>query len=104
MVRLLSVAAAAAATLMLTSAAGFAQTPRGYYAATPEAMPAKSSVITRTTIWKCEGSACVAAKAGSRDAIMCQLVAGEVGKLTAFAANGKEFDTDELAKCNARAK
>ena len=104
MVRFLSVAAVAAATLSLTPATGIAQTARGYYAATPVAAPAKASIVTRTTIWKCGEGVCTASKASSRDAIMCELVAGEVGQLSAFAANGKEFDAAALAKCNERAR
>ena len=103
MVRFLSVAAVAAATLALTPAA--AQTnSRGYYAATPATAPDKATLVTRTTVWKCGEGVCTAAKATSRDAIMCELVAGEVGKLTAFRANGQDFDAAALEKCNARAR
>ncbi|MBO9713055.1 hypothetical protein [Sphingomonas sp.] len=104
MIRLLPVAAVAAATLALAPAASFAQTARGYYAATPVTAPEKASLVTRTTVWKCGEGVCTAAKATSRDAIMCELVAGEVGKLSAFTANGKEFDAASLEKCNARAR
>ena len=104
MFRIFSVAAAAAATLALTPAAGFAQTPRGYYAATPATAPAKASLITRSTVWKCGEGVCTAGKANSRDAIMCELVAREVGTLSAFRANGSDFDADALAKCNEKAK
>lgn len=103
MVRFLSVAAVAAAALSFTPAAG-AQTARGYYAATPVAAPAKASVVTRSTIWKCGEGVCTASKATSRDAIMCELVAGEVGKLASFRANGEDFDAAALEKCNARAR
>ena len=104
MVRLLSVAAVAAATLALTPAASLAQTGRGYYAATPVAAPDKATLVTRTTVWKCGEGVCTASKATSRDAIMCELVAGEVGKLASFRANGSDFDTAALEKCNARAR
>jgi uncharacterized low-complexity protein len=104
MVRFVSVAAVAAATLALTPAAGFAQTARGYYAATPVSAPEKGNVVTRSTIWKCGEGVCTASKATSRDAIMCELVAGEVGKLSSFRANGQDFDTAALEKCNARAR
>lgn len=104
MARFLAVAAAAAATLALTPAIGTAQTSRGYYAATPVSAPAKPSLITRDTVWKCGEGVCVASKASSRDAIMCELVAREVGKLQTFTAGGNAFDADALAKCNTRAK
>ena len=68
------------------------------------AAPDKATLVTRTTVWKCGEGVCTAAKTTSRDAIMCELVAGEVGKLSAFRANGQEFDTAALEKCNARAR
>jgi uncharacterized low-complexity protein len=102
--RFFAVAAAAAATLALAPAVGIAQTPRGYYAATPVATPAKNSLVTRSTIWKCGEGVCVAAKANTRDGIVCELVAREVGQLSAFRANGSDFDAEALAKCNAKAR
>lgn len=103
MTRFLSVAAVAAAALTLAPTPGFAQTLHGYYAATPVATPAKTSLVTRTTVWKCGEGVCTASKADSRDAIMCELVVKEVGTLSAFAVRGQTFDADALAKCNARA-
>ena len=104
MTRFHAVAAAAAATLAFMPAAGIAQTPRGYYAATPVSAPAKSSMVTRSTIWKCGEGVCTAAKANARDNIVCELVAREVGKLSAFRANGTDFDAASLEKCNAKAR
>ncbi|WP_404336269.1 CC_3452 family protein [Sphingomonas sp. MMS12-HWE2-04] len=99
-----AVAAAAAATLALIPAASFAQPVRGYYAATPATAPEKASLVTRSTVWKCGDGVCTAAKANARDNIVCELVAREVGTLTAFRANGADFDTDALAKCNTKAR
>ena len=105
MIRFHAVAAAAAATLALIPAASFAQAaPRGYYAATPATAPEKASLITRSTLWKCGGGVCTAAKANARDNIMCELVARELGELSAFRANGSDFDAEALAKCNAKAR
>ncbi|MDF7776996.1 hypothetical protein P1X14_17195 [Sphingomonas sp. AOB5] len=104
MTRILAVAAAAAATLALTPAAGIAQTSNGYYTAVAATAPAKNSFVTRSTVWRCGEGTCVAAKATSRDAIMCELVAGEVGKLSSFAVRGEAFSAEALEKCNARAK
>jgi uncharacterized low-complexity protein len=101
---MIAVAAAAAATLALAPVSGFAQTTRGYYSATPVTAPAKSSIVTRTTVWKCGEGTCVASKATSRDTIMCELVVREVGALQSFSANGTAFDAEALAKCNARAR
>ena len=104
MTRYLTVAAAAAAALVFTPAAGMAQSAHGYYSATPATAPAKATLVTRSTLWKCDGGVCLAPKATSRDEIMCELVVREVGALTAFSANGQNFDADALAKCNTRAK
>ena len=105
MTRFYAVAAAAAATLALTPAAGYAQgAARGYYAAIPASAPAKTSLVTRSTIWKCGDGVCVAAKANARDNIVCELVAREVGTLTSFRANGADFDAAALAKCNTKAR
>ncbi|UZK64871.1 CC_3452 family protein [Sphingomonas sp. M1-B02] len=102
--RIHAVAAIAAATLAFAPTAGFAQTVRGYYAATPVAAPAKSSLVTRSTVWKCGEGVCLAAKANARDTIMCELVVREIGQVSAFRANGTDFDAEALAKCNAKAR
>jgi len=104
MTRFSAVAATAAAMLALAPAAAFAQGGRGYYAATPVTAPEKASLVTRSTVWKCGEGVCVAAKANARDNIMCELLARQVGQLSAFRANGTEFDADALAKCNAKAR
>ncbi|RYD59589.1 MAG: hypothetical protein EOP60_02070 [Sphingomonadales bacterium] len=102
--RFYAVAAAAAATLALTPAVGAQGPSRGYYSATPASAPSKTSLVTRSTVWKCGEGVCVAPKANARDNIMCELVVREVGALTAFRANGGDFDADALAKCNAKAR
>ena len=101
--RFFAVAAAAAATLALAPTAGFAQTSR-YYSATAATAPGQASIVTRSTVWRCADTGCSAPKASSRDAIMCELLAKEVGQLTAFSANGTAFDAEALAKCNTRAR
>jgi uncharacterized low-complexity protein len=103
MYRLASLAAAAAASVLLISAAS-AQPARGYYAATPSAASAKTSFITRNTIWKCTDGICTANQANSQPAVMCGLAVQRIGALSAFSANGVAFDQAALAKCNARAK
>ena len=64
----------------------------------------KTSLVTRSTVWKCGDGVCTAGKANTRDNIMCELVAREVGQLSAFRANGTEFDAEALAKCNTKAR
>ena len=76
----------------------------GSYAATPRADYAKSSVVTRSTMWTCAGGTCTAPRAGERDAVLCELVVQRVGALSSFSAGGAAFGEDALAKCNARAR
>ena len=94
----------AAAALFVIAPAAAQTSGAYYYTATPATAPAKASLVTRSTLWNCTGGVCIAAKATARDNIMCELVAREVGQLTAFRANGADFDTDALAKCNAKAR
>ncbi|MGL4312352.1 MAG: CC_3452 family protein [Sphingomonas sp.] len=100
---LTSAAAAITAATLFSASAGIAQ-PAGYYAATPATVPAKTTVITDGTLWKCANGVCVANKAPQRDLIVCQLVAQNVGQLTAFTANGTAMTAEALAKCNAHAR
>ena len=99
MTRSIAFVTALAASSLFASAAS-----AGYYNATPVAAPAKPSLIAGSMMWKCDGGACTAAKATSRDAIVCEQVVKRVGALTTFSANGTAFDDATLAKCNARAK
>lgn len=87
----------AAPTITLAQAAG-------YYSATPVAAPAKNTLITSGTLWKCAEGVCGAAKSTQRDVIMCQMVAQRMGKLNAFSVAGAAFDEATLAKCNAVAR
>jgi hypothetical protein len=102
MIRTLPLAVLAAAALGATAPAA-AQTGT-YYAASFATAPSDAKFVTRSTIWTCTGTTCTAPKAGSRDAIMCELVARQGGALTAFTAGGNAFDAEALSKCNSRAK
>ncbi|MES1972986.1 MAG: hypothetical protein V4472_11055 [Pseudomonadota bacterium] len=105
MTRALSIAAALAGSVMLFApAAGSAQAPAGYYAATPVVQPTKTTVITNNLLWKWHDTAFTANKAPARDAIVCQMIVQHAGALASFTAGGQAFDADALAKCNARAK
>lgn len=105
MIRLLSLAAAAlVSTALLSPIAVHAADAGPYYAATPIAAPAKTTLITSGTVWKWNTTAFTANKATQRDAIMCELVAKSTGKLSGFTAGGQSFDAPALEKCNARAK
>ena len=67
------------------------------------APPAKTSVVTRSTLWHARGSIYLANRAPERPAILCRLLADEVGPLARFSADGKDLDADGLARCNAKA-
>ena len=99
MTRLIAFVTALAASSLFASAAG-----AGYYNAKPVAAPGKPSLIAGSMMWKCDGGVCSAAKATSRDAIVCEQVVKRLGAVSTFSANGAAFDEAALAKCNARAK
>ena len=97
------IGAMAAATMLGSTVAAAQPLGSGYYAATPVEAPARTSIITRDTMWKLRDGAFTASKAPERDLVLCQLVAQRVGKLTSFTAGGQALDADTLAKCNAKA-
>jgi len=90
-----------AAALLLAPAA-MAQGARGY-SATPAAAPSVDSLITRSTLWTCGGTACTTARTEGSPMATCQLVRAKLGPLTGFAANGSAFAADRLEKCNGKA-
>ena len=68
------------------------------------AQPASAStVVAGGLAWRCEGSACSAAKSTSRDAIVCAKLAKEVGQLTSFASRRGALEDADLARCNGAA-
>jgi uncharacterized protein with FMN-binding domain len=104
MFRIISIAAAlAASTVVIGATASHAQ-GTSYYTATPAAEPTKTSFLTRETMWKWRDGAFVANKSADRDIIVCSLVAQRAGKLTSFAVAGTPVDAATLEKCNAKAK
>lgn len=104
MTRILSAAAFVAVSLALTPSVTSAQSNDGYYSATPVAAPSDESYVTRTLVWRCSEGECVAPKGTARDAIVCQLIAREVGVLSTFTAAGEAFDAEDMERCNARAR
>ncbi len=75
-----------------------------HYHAETVAKPAAAKLVLRDTIWKCGDNSCEAPKSGSRPAIVCTVLARQVGSLRSFTADGKALSADELGKCNARAR
>ena len=74
------------------------------FQAQPDFAPAETKFALRDTLWKCGDAGCAAAAGSSRPAVVCAVLAREVGTLRSFSFKGEELSADELAKCNARAK
>ncbi|NJR77839.1 CC_3452 family protein [Sphingomonas corticis] len=87
----------------LLAAAGVQAQTGAYYVATPAAAPAKERLMTRATPWRLANGSFVAARAPERDQLLCQLVARDVGGLSAFSVGGKPYDAAALDKCNGKA-
>ncbi len=92
------------ATALLTLPFAAAAQPARGYSATPATAPAVDSLVIRSMLWKCGGATCVAGNPAGSPLAACQLAAQKLGPLTAFVANGTAFATEQLEKCNARAK
>ena len=103
MIRLISVAAVAAAAAFVWPSVAQAR-DASYYTATPAAAPTEASYVTRNTLWSCSNGVCTADKAADRADFVCQRIAKSVGKLDSFTAGGAALDAGALAKCNAKAK
>ena len=68
------------------------------------ASPAEGRIITRGGAWNCSDAGCMTRSAESRPMVQCQLLAKEAGTLSRFAVDGVDFDADDLAKCNKKAR
>lgn len=65
------------------------------------AQPAETqSVIVDGLVWRCDGSACYAAKSNSRDAIVCARLVKKIGPVTGFASRQGALEGEQLARCN----
>lgn len=90
------------AAMILTGGAALADASR-YSATLAQPLPQKREFIVNGNLFRCEGSTCVLSS-NPMDASSlhnCRAVKREVGALTAYVADGKPFDADKLAKCNA---
>lgn len=74
-----------------------------YFAAEPAAKPAQAKLVLRDTLWKCGDASCTAGRSSSRPAVVCAVLAREVGSLRSFSVEGVALSPAELEKCNARA-
>ena len=91
----------------LTFGAAVAPTPaeaagNAYYRA-ELAQPVEAGVeVVRGTAWSCKGTVCVANKANSRPAIVCQRLADKKGEIVNFTSEGEALPAEDLAKCQGR--
>lgn len=91
------------ATMILASTAALGDTS-GYIATLAQPLAAKKTFIANDNLFRCEGSTCILAStpldAGSVRS--CRALQREVGTLITYVAEGKPFDAEKLAKCNAK--
>ncbi len=66
--------------------------------------PSEGRLVLRDTFWRCGEAGCGAAESSSRPAIVCAVLAREVGALRSFTVQGRALAAEELDKCNARAR
>lgn len=104
MTRFISTAVALAVSVTAFGATAGSAQPTAIYAAVPVAKPAKTTFVARDTLWTWRDTAYTARRGGDRDAIQCELVARQTGKLASFSVGGAAFDAAALDKCNAKAK
>lgn len=86
----------------LLSAPALAAAP--HFQAEPVVQPAKNKIALRDTLWNCAGRTCAARESSSRPAIVCAVLARQVGTLRSFSVKGQALEAAELERCNARAK
>ena len=88
--------------LILASTAAFADASR-YTATLAQPLSQQKELLAAGNLFRCSSSTCIltshAENAGSVQ--VCRALRREVGALTAYVADGKPFDADRLAKCNA---
>jgi hypothetical protein len=75
----------------------------GYTATLAQALTQKKEIIVNGNLFRCNGSTCILVSVPQdADSVHgCRALRREVGTLTAYVAEGKPFDADKLAKCNA---
>ena len=92
----------AIATLVALTAAPALATP--YYHAQPLAATEQGRFVLRDTVWTCGDDGCAAGESNSRPAIVCAVLAKEVGVLSRFSVGGEEISPEALEKCNEKAR
>jgi hypothetical protein len=61
-------------------------------------------LVVRDLVWTCAGSSCAAGQTTSRPATDCSALAGKLGALRSFTVAGQPLTSEELEKCNAKAR
>jgi hypothetical protein len=91
------------AAVLLASTTAFASSAH-FVATLAQPLSTKKDIIASGNIWQCEGSTCtLTSHPQDADSMRaCHQLQLQVGALTAYGAEGKPFDADKLAKCNAR--
>lgn len=89
-----------ALTALIAAAPAIAAAP--VMTATPQD-GVEGRIITKGASWNCTAGSCKTASDGSRPMVLCQRLAREAGSLSAFHVDGRAFDAEQLAKCNAKA-
>src|SRR3546814_17371368 len=89
---------AAILTFALAATPAFA----AHYTAEPAAKPVEARFALRDVLWTCGDAGCTGGKSNSRPAIVCAVLAREVGSLTSFRVAGEALTPEQLEKCNAR--
>ena len=75
-----------------------------HYHAKPAVAPASAKFVLRDIVWRCGDAGCSAGESNSRPAIVCAVLARDVGTLLSFSVAGRAMSAQELEKCNARAR
>jgi hypothetical protein len=91
------------ATMAFASTAALAGTSH-YTATLAQPLTVKKEFIANGNAWHCDGSTCFLASEPIDAASVrsCRALMLQVGALTAYGKAGKSFDSDTLAKCNAK--
>jgi len=92
------------AVLLFAAAASpaVAQTP--HYSAELAAAPSENPLVIRDSVWRCNGAQCVSGRSPRRHVLVCAGLARNAGEVRRFAVEGREFDSEQLASCNGRAR
>jgi hypothetical protein len=99
--KLLTLAAACAATFTLTAAPAFADD--SIVAKLAQPVPQATKFIAGEAIFVCTGDTCVAATPQSQTfaTSTCKAIAAKLGAVTSFSGINKNMDDTRLSACNA---